>query len=64
VNSEALTSVAQFVQRDEVNAGLRALVCGSLPIGKLALVNVQRLKCALSFFVPYLVKDSDLADDR
>jgi hypothetical protein len=63
VYSEALTYVAQFVQRDEVNVRLHAWVCGLLPIGRLALVNVKRLKCTLSFFGTYLVKDSDLADD-
>jgi hypothetical protein len=62
--SEALTSAAQSVQRDEVNVRLRALVCDLLPRGKLAFVNVKRLKCASSFFLPYLVKDSDLVNDR
>jgi hypothetical protein len=32
--SEALTSVAQFVQRNEVNVWLRCLVYVLLPIGK------------------------------
>jgi hypothetical protein len=62
--SEALTSVTQFVQRDEVNVRLRVSACGLLPIGKRAFVNVKRLKCALSLFGPYLVKDSDFTNDR
>jgi hypothetical protein len=48
VSSQALTSVAQFVQRDEVNVRLRALVYDLLPRGKLAFVTVKRLKFALS----------------
>jgi hypothetical protein len=58
VYSEALASVAQFVQQDEVKARFHALVCGLLPIGKLEYVNVKRSKGALSFFGPGLVKDS------
>jgi hypothetical protein len=41
VYSEGLTSVAQFVQRDEVNLRLCVLVCDFLPIGKLSFVKVK-----------------------
>jgi hypothetical protein len=64
VNSEALSSMVQFVQRDEVNVRLRVLLCVLLSIRKQAFLNMKQLKCALSFFGPYLVKDSDLPDDR
>jgi hypothetical protein len=64
VHSELLTSLAQFVPRDEVNLRLRAFLCGLLPIGNLTFLNMKRTKCALSFFGSYLVRDELIADDR
>jgi hypothetical protein len=55
---------ADRTRSGRIQKQLRALGCGLLPRGKLTFVNVKRLKCASSFFLPYLVEDSDFVDDR